>query len=62
MPVKKATTAKKPVAKKQVKGDQYKCEVCGLVVSLEEICGEDAPCEIKCCGVPMKPKKVKTAK
>ena len=64
MPVKKAAaTAKKP-AVKAAKGDKLECGVCGMVVSIEEICGEDAPCNIICCGEPMKPKKakVKTAK
>jgi hypothetical protein len=36
------------------KGEKYKCEDCGLVVLVEDVCGcED--CDIVCCGAPMKP-------
>ena len=62
---KTAKTATKPVAakatkpaktgKKKVKaGDQYSCEVCGLVVSVDEACGCVDACDIICCGEEMK--------
>jgi len=38
------------------KGEKYTCEDCGLVVLIEEPCGCE-PCEIVCCGEPMKPVK-----
>ncbi len=35
------------------KGEKYKCEDCGLVVLVEDVCGcED--CDVICCGAPMK--------
>jgi len=38
------------------KGERYKCDQCGLVVLVEDVCGcED--CDVVCCGVPMKPVK-----
>jgi hypothetical protein len=58
-PVKKMT-AEKPAAKKSPqKGDAYKCEVCGLVVSIDETCGCMETCDIICCGKTMQPKKAK---
>ncbi len=36
------------------KGERYKCDQCGLVVLVEDVCGcED--CDVICCGTPMKP-------
>jgi hypothetical protein len=60
-PAKKAV-AKKAVAKKPArgglkKGDQYKCSVCGLVVSVDETCGCVETCDIVCCDTPMKKKR-----
>ena len=68
MAVKKA--AKKPPAKKKAvakraaccstskakvkAGDQYKCSVCGLVVSVDETCGCVETCDIMCCDTQMK--------
>lgn len=40
------------------KGEQYKCDECGLIVVVEDPCGCEA-CELVCCEQPMKP--VKTA-
>jgi len=58
MAVKKA--AKKPVkkaAKKAVKrGDMYTCGVCGLAVTVDEVCGCVDACDIICCEKQMKPK------
>jgi len=49
----KTTKAK---AKKVSKGDQLYCEVCGLVVSVDDACG-CAACDIICCGTQMQAKK-----
>ncbi len=55
--VKKAAV-KKPAVKKAVgspkKGDNYKCEVCGLAITVDEACGCVDVCDIICCGKPMK--------
>ena len=45
---KKATKAKK------AKG--YTCEVCGLAVTVDNICGCVDTCDIVCCGEQMKTK------
>ncbi len=63
MAVKKETTTQKaPTTKKRVaKGDQYACEACGLVVTVDEACG----CEetmIMCCDQPMKLKRAAVKK
>ncbi len=75
MPVKKVTAAKKAPVKaatkaaakpKVARGDSYACEVCGLIVTVDEACGCVETCDIVCCGEPMKAKKprsrVKAAK
>ena len=64
---KKAPAKKKGVAKRaacgstsraKVKaGDQYKCSVCGLVVSVDETCGCVETCDIMCCDTQMKKKR-----
>ena len=64
---KKAPAKKKAVAKRaaccstsraKVKaGDQYKCSVCGLVVSVDETCGCVETCDIMCCDTQMKKKR-----
>jgi desulfoferrodoxin-like iron-binding protein len=43
------------------KGEQYRCDECGLVVTVADPCGCSA-CDLVCCGQPMKPAKTKTAK
>ncbi len=58
----KPATAKvaKPTktVKKSIKqGDQYSCEICGLIVSVDEACGCIEACDIVCCGTQMKAKK-----
>jgi len=63
----KKAPAKKAVAKRagcktasraKVKtGDQYKCSVCGLVVSVDETCGCVQKCDIICCDSQMKKKR-----
>ena len=46
----------KAKASKVSKGDQLYCEVCGLVVSVDDACG-CAACDIICCGTQMQAKK-----
>jgi hypothetical protein len=64
----KKTTLKKTTAKKMVNpagrkmkevapGDRYSCNVCGLIVSVDEDSGFVETCDIICCGKPMKTKK-----
>lgn len=54
---KKATAAKKPAATKQVKkNDKLACTVCGLVVTVDEVCGCVDVCDVICCGKEMKRK------
>jgi hypothetical protein len=60
--VKKAVNkvAAKPakVSKKAIKeGDRFGCNVCGMVVSVDETCGCVETCDIICCDEPMKAKK-----
>lgn len=43
----------KKVAKK---GDAFQCDVCGLVVTVDEVCSCVDACDIICCGKEMKPK------
>lgn len=49
----------KAVSKKKVakKGDKYVCDVCGLVVSVDNACGCVESCDLICCGEQMKSKK-----
>jgi hypothetical protein len=35
------------------KGTRYECEECGMAVMVENPC-ECEPCQMTCCGVPMK--------
>lgn len=50
--------AVKKVAKKVVKkGDVYKCDVCGLAVTVDAACGCVDTCDIICCEKPMRAKK-----
>ena len=57
--MKKAPATKRAAAKKTAKGDSYNCEVCGLVVTVDEACGCAEVCDIICCSKPMKVKKPK---
>ena len=36
-------------------GDYYHCDVCGIRVVISDECSCSDPCDISCCGVPMKP-------
>ncbi len=38
------------------KGDVYRCGVCGIAVSVNEVCGCVDTCDIICCEKQMKPK------
>lgn len=50
--------AKKPAAKSSVKkGTKYACSVCGMVVSVDTVCGCAEVCDLVCCGKEMKVKK-----
>lgn len=50
--------ASEKVGKKAAKkGDAYQCGVCGLVVTVDEVCNCVDACDIICCGEEMKPKK-----
>jgi len=42
---------------KSKKGSCYACGVCGLAVTVDNICGCVDACDIICCGEEMKPKK-----
>lgn len=59
--VKKKKTAAKTKSKatksKIKKGARYQCSVCGVAVSIDEVCGCMDVCDIVCCGEQMKPKK-----
>jgi hypothetical protein len=48
---------KKATKKGLKKGDVYQCSVCGLAVTVDEICGCVESCDIVCCEKQMKPKK-----
>jgi hypothetical protein len=43
------------------KGSKYECPECGIVVMVDEVC-DCAPCDLICCGVPMKEVKPKATK
>ena len=43
------------------KGAKYKCEECGVVVVVDKNC-DCAPCDLICCGEPMKEIKPKAKK
>ena len=60
----KTAPVKKIANKKAVKGESYVCEVCGLAVIVDEVCGCVETHEIVCCSKPMKKRtaKVKAAK
>jgi hypothetical protein len=44
-------------AGKVSRGDRYSCGVCGMVVTVDEVCGCMDVCDIVCCGRQMAPKK-----
>ena len=48
---------KRAVKKGVKKDDVYQCSVCGLAVTVDEVCGCVDTCDIICCEKQMKPKK-----
>jgi len=59
LPTKKKTTKKiapkkTTKSKKAKKNDKLVCEKCGLVVSVDNICGCVDACDLLCCGKEMK--------
>jgi hypothetical protein len=59
LPTKKVTTKKtapkKTTKNKKVKkNDKLVCEKCGLVLSVDTICGCVDACDVLCCGKEMK--------
>jgi hypothetical protein len=44
------------------KGEEYKCDECGLVVIVQDPCECDDSCELVCCQEPMKQVKPKKEK
>lgn len=56
--VKKSAVKAKPAARSSVKkGTKYACSVCGMVVSVDTVCGCTGVCDLICCGKEMKVKK-----
>ena len=53
----KKKAVKKGTKKAVKKGDVYQCSVCGLAVTVDEVCGCVDACDIICCEKAMKPKK-----
>lgn len=54
----KGSSVKAGTKKEARKGDAYTCEVCGLVVTVDEDCGCET-CDLICCETQMKPVKKK---
>ena len=52
-------TAKKTTKRATAKGDSFVCEVCGLAVTVDTVCGCAEVCDIICCGQTMKEKKTR---
>ena len=48
---------KKAVRRVKKAKKRYICEVCGLAVSVDNVCGCVDTCDIICCGEQMKAKK-----
>ena len=64
MAVKKAVTKKTPAKKAAAKGKSkvgqgYACGVCGLSVTVDEVCGCVESHDIICCDTPMKKKRAR---
>ncbi len=64
MATKKAPAKKRPAKEAAARGgtkvgDVYTCEVCGLGVTVDEVCGCVDTCDIICCETPMKRKRTK---
>jgi len=52
-----AKTRTKSSKSKMKKGAKYQCGVCGIAVTVDEVCGCVEAHNIVCCDKPMKPKK-----
>lgn len=52
----KAKAARKGAAPVK-KGARYACGVCGIAVTVDDVCGCVDTCDIICCGRQMKPKR-----
>ncbi|MBI4848081.1 MAG: hypothetical protein HY808_05815 [Nitrospirae bacterium] len=55
----KTSPAKTKKTATMKKGAKYGCNVCGIVVKVDEICGCVEEHDIICCSKPMKPKRNK---
>jgi hypothetical protein len=53
----KKKAGKRATKKNVKKGDVYECSVCGLAVTVDEVCGCAEACDIICCEKQMKPKR-----
>jgi hypothetical protein len=52
----KRTAKASPGRQKELRaGSSYACSTCGLVVTVDEVCGCVDFCDIICCGEQMKP-------
>jgi len=49
--------SRKKTVKTTQKGDRYICSVCGLMVTVDNVCGCLDACDIICCGKEMQLKK-----
>jgi len=49
----KKKAVKKGTKKRVKKGDVYKCSVCGLGITVDEVCGCVDVCDIICFEMPM---------
>ena len=55
---KKKKTSKKPARKVVKKSkDKYTCTICGLLITVDNVCGCVEACDIICCDEAMKKKK-----
>ena len=56
--LKKTVKKTSPKKQKELKpGSHYQCGVCGLAVTVDQVCGCADFCDIICCGEQMKPSK-----
>ena len=58
-PAKRALAKRAPARGVKKVGDAYTCSVCGLGVTVDEVCGCVDTCDIICCDTPMKKKRTK---
>jgi hypothetical protein len=52
-----AKTKKKTTGSAMKKGSKLQCRVCGMSITVDEVCGCIEAHDIMCCGTEMKPKK-----